>query len=546
MSYLLRVALFACLVPPASAATFNVTRFDDPTPNGCAPKDCSLREAVIAANATTAHDTILLGSGSHALTRTCLPDTAGCQDLDVTQPLTIKGKGSAVTTIQNAVPMPGSPSADLAHTRVIESSGVNLDLVDLTLRNGHLTLADSPSGVVGDHGGCLYVNGGTLDAAGVVVESCAALSNNGFSGYGGGIALVSALATLNDVTVASSSATFGGGIYGNSCLIDGENVTIYGNTAGAGGGVYLKAECSMILGSDSVISGNSANSGGGIGVFSSDGIALGGRTAESRHRLRIEENVALGNGGGILVQNNGLGGLVDGFDLRNLTVLGNRSDGYGGGIFLGILAGGITSPVTIRDIELAANSADADGGGLYYQSAHFAAGSEIARLSVWSNLAHGQGGGMSIRGPIPIRDVSSTANHAIGGGSALLVGAFFPAPEVSHFTSFRDDGEIVRVDEPTAFSASIFDGVCTGVLNDLGANFVRSGSTGCPGTAASARHLGLSFGQFGGGHPVVGIVTATSVLRDQVLLAPNATDVRGYLRVGMGDSGAFEYDGVPK
>ena len=35
----------------ASAATYQPTRTDDPAPNGCKQKDCSLREAVIASNA---------------------------------------------------------------------------------------------------------------------------------------------------------------------------------------------------------------------------------------------------------------------------------------------------------------------------------------------------------------------------------------------------------------------------------------------------------------------------------------------------------------
>src|SRR5438874_5432229 len=36
--------------PHASAATFAVTRTDDPAPDACAPSDCSLREAVLTAS----------------------------------------------------------------------------------------------------------------------------------------------------------------------------------------------------------------------------------------------------------------------------------------------------------------------------------------------------------------------------------------------------------------------------------------------------------------------------------------------------------------
>ena len=47
------------------AATFNVTRTDDPTPNGCAQSDCSLREAVIDANQTVQADVIMLPAGTY-------------------------------------------------------------------------------------------------------------------------------------------------------------------------------------------------------------------------------------------------------------------------------------------------------------------------------------------------------------------------------------------------------------------------------------------------------------------------------------------------
>ena len=45
---------------PAVAFDFVVTRYDDPVPDGCIATDCSLREAVIAANVDAAADTIRL------------------------------------------------------------------------------------------------------------------------------------------------------------------------------------------------------------------------------------------------------------------------------------------------------------------------------------------------------------------------------------------------------------------------------------------------------------------------------------------------------
>jgi CSLREA domain-containing protein len=76
------------LVPgagPADASAYSVTRFDDPAPNGCNVGDCSLREAIIAANASTSvPDTISLPPGIYTLTRAgANEDAAATGDLDI-------------------------------------------------------------------------------------------------------------------------------------------------------------------------------------------------------------------------------------------------------------------------------------------------------------------------------------------------------------------------------------------------------------------------------------------------------------------------------
>ena len=51
---------WGALASPALAEVFRVTRTGDPPPNACKPRDCSLREAVIAANEALEQDTIRL------------------------------------------------------------------------------------------------------------------------------------------------------------------------------------------------------------------------------------------------------------------------------------------------------------------------------------------------------------------------------------------------------------------------------------------------------------------------------------------------------
>ena len=73
------------------AATFTVTKTAD-TNDGICDGDCSLREAIIAANANPGADTIILPAGIYTLT---IPGTgeqaAATGDLDITQPVTISG-----------------------------------------------------------------------------------------------------------------------------------------------------------------------------------------------------------------------------------------------------------------------------------------------------------------------------------------------------------------------------------------------------------------------------------------------------------------------
>ncbi len=111
--------LLAASAMNAHAETFTVTRTDDPVPDGCQPGDCSLREAMEAAEANDPHggiDTIALPNGSYVLVR---------GELDaVEQALRVQGGGPGQTRIE--LPIQG---ADLFRVR---ASG-QLQLNGLTL-----------------------------------------------------------------------------------------------------------------------------------------------------------------------------------------------------------------------------------------------------------------------------------------------------------------------------------------------------------------------------------------------------------------------------
>ena len=84
------------LTSAAQATTFNVTRMDDPGPDGCVVNDCSLREAVIAADQTVVKDIIVLPAGIYLidLAGSDLSELVG--DLDISSDMEFVGASSTI------------------------------------------------------------------------------------------------------------------------------------------------------------------------------------------------------------------------------------------------------------------------------------------------------------------------------------------------------------------------------------------------------------------------------------------------------------------
>jgi hypothetical protein len=126
---------------PIAAATFLVTRGDDPPPNGCLTEDCSLREALAATTTTVDADTVVLVAGFYNISRGTLA-VAGA--------VRIEGAGSADTsivgTLENANLLQVSPLSAL------ELDGVRLqadDAAAIRAETGTITLHDVTTAPVG-------------------------------------------------------------------------------------------------------------------------------------------------------------------------------------------------------------------------------------------------------------------------------------------------------------------------------------------------------------------------------------------------------------
>ncbi|HEX3555996.1 MAG TPA: right-handed parallel beta-helix repeat-containing protein [Thermoanaerobaculia bacterium] len=254
----------------AQAAVFIPTKTTD-SAGTCTPQDCSLREAILAANQNPGDDVILLHAGTYTLTIAGTGEDLGATgDLDVQGNLVLLGDGAASTVIDGG-----------GLDRIFQvPDGVTVEIRDVTLRNGRapglggailnagtLTLERSivtgNSSVAGPEGpgfgGGLYSNGNHSSLT--VTQST--IDDNSSKGGGGGLA-AGGLLHLANVTLSNNHADsdFGGGlyIYGTAHAII-NNVTVVDNSALRGGGLLVEDNAFIGIApviSNSIIAGNTA------------------------------------------------------------------------------------------------------------------------------------------------------------------------------------------------------------------------------------------------------------------------------------------------
>jgi CSLREA domain-containing protein len=343
-------ALAPSAIVSTSAVTFQVTKTAD-TNDGACDTDCSLREAIVAANATPGADTIVFNvNGTFTLTIAGQFEDASAEgDLDITEAVTIVGNGTANTIIQAGATtataidrvLQINPNADATFTTTI--SGV-------TIQNGK-----PPS----------------FDVGGAILHD--GFNFNDFTGDGEVI--------LNNCKVATSASDFeGGGIFGRDGKVTlGAGTEISGNSTarGDGGGVFAnRFAIAGASGSPVVITNNLAQKNANGNFGQGGGAHAGADQVINISHATITTNNAQNDGGGIR--------LVSAASITNSQITGNTAGRRGGGL---ASAGGATS-VTLSIIN--GNTAATDGGG-----ASLTGGSlNINRSNITSNSAVAQGGGV--------------------------------------------------------------------------------------------------------------------------------------------------------
>jgi CSLREA domain-containing protein len=230
-----------CAAGPAGAAVFLPTTTTD-TADGVCDTNCSLRDAITAANQAPGFDVIVLGPGVYAASGSGNEDLNASGDLDILDDLAIIGDGADQTNIEGSA----ERVLDIAAGATVEIIGVKISNGrQLTgngggIRNaGQLTLTRvqvSGNSANGGAGGGIFSDG---TGSSLTVQQ-SSINNNVAAGAGGGIAVGQQI-TLTDSTLSGNNAgTTGGGIHSFDNT-DGEIVgaTITANQAGTqGGGIY--------------------------------------------------------------------------------------------------------------------------------------------------------------------------------------------------------------------------------------------------------------------------------------------------------------------
>jgi len=253
-------------------------------------------------------------------------------------------------------------------------NGQNLVLEDLVITNNDA-----------DYGGGLYCENSWIELNNVVIsENSASFPGQFFEngGSGGGIGIVSSEILISNTIVDGNSSPWGGGIHCEDSNIDIINIELCNNSSDFGGGIYFfqtTANLENIMVSNNSANGNYWGSGRGGGAFcnsseitvsdgsinsNSSGMGGGVYCIDSEPTIShvliscntaygSDQGMPAGRGGGLYFDNSSP-------DLQNISVLYNRTNRLGGGIYFNDCFNPYLANVTIAE-----NGAGLHGGGIY-------------------------------------------------------------------------------------------------------------------------------------------------------------------------------------
>jgi hypothetical protein len=361
------------------AKTFKVNSTDDvvdvvPGDGICATETgaCTLRASIQESNALAGADKVVLKAKKYALTLSgAAEDAAATGDLDITDSLSIVGKGAAYTIID------GNHSDRVFH--IIGTPSTSVRLVGLTVQNG----------VVG-------------------------------ADYGGGILIDSAMGTIhlctikNNVTFSSEGGSLGGGIANIDGVLNVSSSFITLNSASGigdfamGGGIFNSGDHAVLTVKDSRVSGNKVSAayspggaydpiamGGGIASHDANSVTITGSKIMNNSTEAYGASYLHSCGAGLLINNN-----ADHATITDTKILGNVAAGrraHGGGVAV------LDSNAIFSRCKVAGNDAStffSFGGGFYLYGASTMSVTIDNMSKIINNYASLHGGGILIEGDL--------------------------------------------------------------------------------------------------------------------------------------------------
>ena len=415
---------------PGVADDFTVTTTADRN-NGsgtCQGGDCSLREAIIAANLTVGADTISLPAGTFTLSIAGRDEeSAFTGDLDITDSVTLTGQGrdstiidgndldrvfhllpegsGAIAVTLNDLSIENGTALNSVGGGILVAQRVTANLVDVDVSNH---VADNPADVAnqpGDRGqglgGGIY-NAGTLNLTNVGVYDNAANVNQAAEGALGGGGIYSASESQATLTASVVSRNVATNAYADFVL---------------GGGILNQGTMTIedsTLGGAQEADGNESHSGAGIAnlggeLVITDSTVQYNSTTTTPVPADPDTDTAGHAGGGVFAQNagNNVGNVV----ITMSTVSNNYSDRQGGGIF------NSGAPLAVSLSTVSNNEAQFIGGGIANVSNVPA---EITNSTVYGNVAASEGGGLYTSSNISLASVTLAANAAAAGAQMFV------------------------------------------------------------------------------------------------------------------------------
>lgn len=351
----------------ASTITVNTTT-DELNADG----DCSLREAIQAANTNLAVDActagtatpideIIIPAGTYTLTRAGANENANSTgDLDINQSVTLTG-GS---TNRDLTIIQAGTTAYAGIDRVFHVvPGVNRTIIfrNLTIQNGCAN-----GGTCNGAGGAVESNsGGSLDVINCAIQYSRGTTGGGLHPYSGD----TLVANVTDTILRNNTASvLGGGFCGHNTTSNLTRVVVTGNTTlamGNGAGIGVSSGTTRLVNS-TVANNTSLTHGGGIAVAGFANTSFGTLIATNS---TLSGNTAEGNGGGLFVSGGVVGGVNYGCSpnacratLNSVTITNNVADntntaptGDGGGVFVTSTPSNPGS-LTVRNTLVAVNT----------------------------------------------------------------------------------------------------------------------------------------------------------------------------------------------